>query len=124
MKIYIAANYAYDRLPAQDLARILAAEGHTITQDWWSQSGQGLEAAAINDLAGIDAADAIVMLMDRPREFRGVWVEMGCALAGGKQVIQIGPYGAACVFSAHPLVRRVDTVDEVIALLGQPTETA
>jgi nucleoside 2-deoxyribosyltransferase len=68
---------------------------------------------ALLDFQGIDDCDIVVALMDREYIFRGTWVEVGYALAQGKEVVIIGRANAMrCNFSGHPRVSILDNIDE------------
>jgi hypothetical protein len=96
MKVYVASSFS--RKPdVRAMQELLRAEGHEITYDWTPEDASGLEGddlffalrgGAERDLAGVLAADALIVLHDD--RGRGMATEFGAALAAGKLVIVVG----------------------------------
>lgn len=117
MLVYIAANYAADRARAQEIGELLWRDhGHRVTEPWWDSDVSQLEAAT-RDRRGVMEADVVVAIMEEPREWKGLWVEIGMALRDQKQVIVLGDEGRSCVFLTLPEVRRVASVAELVEFL-------
>lgn len=78
--------------------------GHKITYDWTAPFKEhSLQAA--NDLKAIQDADVIIIyFINNQVVYRGVYCELGGALALNKPVVIIGNAGNDCIFSEHPLV--------------------
>ena len=100
--------------------------GHQITYDWTSHGGvfrEGLERlreVAVAELAGIEAADYIVVLLPGGR---GTHTELGFALAHGKPALMLAsrdepdifePVERTCAFYHHPLVVRCHYLADVL----------
>jgi len=127
MKIYIAARFSR-RPECNDLAHKLQALGHTITSRWAkpdsdhvSPTGLSQQAAdserrrfATEDVEDMEAAEAMVSLMETPRNNSrgGRHVEFGFALARGQKLFIIGP--RETVFHHLPQVQHFETVDEFL----------
>jgi hypothetical protein len=108
-KVYVAASSAQmDR--AKDAMAKLRTAGHTVVHDWPTiiedrGTANPVDATtderwdwAIDDLAGVKAADVLWLLMPATEGF-GAAVELGYALAHGIPVICSGVY-ARSIFTA------------------------
>lgn len=131
MKFYIAARFSR-RPECNALARRLQALGHTITSRWVKPecdhvlpTGLSTQAAdgerqrfALEDLADVQTCDAVVSLMEEPRNNSrgGRHVEFGVGLALGKALYCIGP--RETVFHHLPEVCCFDTVEAFLTDLG------
>lgn len=112
--------------------------GHSITHDWTASDGfmgtadketNPTEAArrAQADMLGVVACDVYVLSSDNARPGKGMYVELGGALAlratTGKPDIYItGEGNHTSIFYLHQDVIRLDTIEDV--LLQYPTEQA
>lgn len=105
MNFYVATKWE-DRDSAKVLMDALVKRGHHITYDWTVQ-GQESAQQAIADLQGVLSADYLVVLAEHNRSYRGVYVELGFALAAGKPVLLVGDGLDECLFTRHPLVSKV-----------------
>ena len=111
MKYYIATGLENHQAHNQ-LRDMLNGLGHKITYDWtehgpvW-QKGQGAcRQVALKELAGVEAADTVIVLMPGGR---GTHIELGAALIKSKRILF---YSAEdkdhwvnekfCAFYAHP----------------------
>ena len=56
--------------------------------------------------------DAIICVLETPYIYKGLWVEMGVALALDKPVYVVGNAGDSCIFMNHPLVKKLGTWEE------------
>ena len=115
MRIYVATKWS-DREHAHEVMNWLEGLGHTIVLDWTQHEGSGLSKAAVNDAVAVCAADVLVFLADHGEHFKGAYVEMGMAMGAGKTVIVVGHKADGCVFTHHPTVYKVDTIDELQCL--------
>jgi nucleoside 2-deoxyribosyltransferase len=120
LRIYVAAKL--DRADdAKRIADLLRADGHIITYEWWTHGAvhaQGIEAmraVAMRELAGVLRADLVIVLLPGAR---GSHVELGAALAAGRDVVLVGAldalsygYGKDCAFYHHPHVSHVFAAD-------------
>ena len=105
MNFYVATKWE-DRGSAKVLMDALVKRGHHITYDWTVQE-QELPQQAIADLQGVFSADYLVVLAEHHRPYRGVYVELGAALACGRPVLLVGDGLDECLFIRHPLVSKV-----------------
>ena len=77
-----------------------------------------LKGFAQDDVWGVREADLFIALMTIRYEYKGLWVEFGIALGKGIPVWVIGSAGDSCIFMNHPLVRRFNSISEVLKELG------
>lgn len=127
MKFYIAARFSR-RPECNRLAHELQALGHTITSRWVKPdsdhvkpTGLSQQAAdaertrfALEDLLDVQACDAVVSLMETPRNNSrgGRHVEFGVGLGLGKALYIIGP--RETVFHHLPEVKHYHTVGDFL----------
>jgi len=104
--IYLAARFSR-RHECHELAKILQAQGHTITSRWVMpeadhviEVGQSKQAEdmerrrfAMEDCVDVRACDWMISLMQEPRDNSrgGRHIEFGMALGLGKRLTIIGP---------------------------------
>ncbi len=127
MNYYIATRL--DRAADHNRLRdLLNARGHAITYDWTHHGSvqkdkpERIREVALAETSGVLRADVVVVLLPGGR---GTHTELGMALASGKSVIvQADPvhgFFAAdertCAFYHHPLVRRAERIEDVVAML-------
>lgn len=103
----------------------LRAAGHVVTHDWTVCDDSGLAGAALaeyharcafEDLEGVRRADAVVVL-PHP-DGKGLYCELGAALALGKPIIVVGDaLDCHTIFLRHPLCRWVATDEEIVPVL-------
>lgn len=87
MKVYVAAKFE-EKVRVRAVCDLLRENGHTVTHDWTHETEGGSEAEqARADLDGVLAADVVIVLAHHAG--RGLWIEMGAALATGKKVIYV-----------------------------------
>lgn len=131
MKFYIAARFSR-RPECNQLAHELQALGHTITSRWVkpdsdhvAPTGLSQQAAdaerqrfALEDLLDVQECDAVVSLMEEPRNNSrgGRHVEFGVGLGMGKALYIIGP--RETVFHHLPEVKHFDSVREFLACVA------
>ena len=124
MRIYVAAKFE-EKPRVRTLMRALEDAGHQITLDWTDEDATGLTGmelqayyaeCAENDVRGVQRAEVFVVL-DHPRG-RGLFVELGVALAKGAHVIVVGVKQDDpdnCIFYYFPWMVHVETEDQVLA---------
>ncbi len=108
MKFYVSGKWE-ERGKVHDFIKKLEEKGHTVTVDWTGQSPEDPEyprGYSCKDIQGIVDCDAFIGVYINPYNYRGAMVELGAALALGKQVALIGHAIDSCMFVHHPLVTR------------------
>ncbi len=125
MKIYVAG-------PVTDVATVRAvqstvvAAGHELTLDWTERDaslagdyGSQLDVSgqvAQDDLDAVMAADAVLIVASE-HDGRGMFVELGAALARARQgelahVVVVGEIRHESVFYFHPVVQRAARIQD------------
>lgn len=105
--------------------RALRAAGRVrVVSTWIDEAGPG-QTEDFPDLwrrcvAEAAAADATVVYGEPGETLKGALVEVGAALAAGKPVYAVGDLDDNGTWRLHPLVVRVETVDDALALLAEP----
>jgi hypothetical protein len=133
MKIFVTGQWD-SREEIQQIYNVLINEGHTITHDWTVSDGIGSpednrhEAGkrAAKDLDGVLAADAYIYCSNHLTPGRGMYVELGAALAAQKltgkpQVYLVGKLNFPSVFYFHPQVQLHKTLDDLLPILSKVT---
>ena len=108
--IYIAGKYE-DRIRVKELMSLFEAFDHTITYDWTkNQEGDSSVICAITDLEAVKKADIVLAIAEKDYIYKGMYVEIGIALALSKKVLLLGNAIDRCIFST--LCYKVD-IDEL-----------
>ena len=121
MKFYAAGKWE-DRWAVKKLQEALVKLGHTVTVDWtWHEKAdEGYPVQySIDDIKGVQLADAYVGLFVGQYRYKGALVEMGAALGLDKKVYLIGHAIDSCLFAKHPLVQQFETEDEFLSYVRQ-----
>jgi hypothetical protein len=128
MKFYVASSIT-NKERVRDMFQALERAGHSITVDWTetdtvpedkrNNESDHIRAISKRDFDGILNADAFVLLSE-PADGRSMYVELGVAIArhatvGKPEIFVLGAISDQSVFYFHPAVRRVQTVDEILA---------
>lgn len=122
MKIYVAGPLA-DVATVRAVQSTVVAAGHELTLDWTEDAspvgdyGSQLDVSgklAQAELNAVMAADAVLVIASE-HDGRGMFVELGAALARTKQgelahVVIVGEIRHESVFYFHPVVQRVASV--------------
>jgi nucleoside 2-deoxyribosyltransferase len=131
MKVYLASSFAL-KGRVQAITDELASKGVETTVSWWRRdakerlAGLGdddwyadgtVQEIFRTDLAGVDAADALVLVCpeDAPCRFNGANVELGYALAKGKPLFAIGKLERSALYAS---VTRCADVRDLVRKLG------
>jgi hypothetical protein len=131
MLVYVAGS-TKDIERVQHVQRHCTDRGWLIAFDWtraegnmpdgvwdnWPELGAEIAEREVN---ACSSADLTILLS--PAGGLGCWIEMGCTLAAGGEVWVVEPYRDS-VFWQHPLVRRFDTFDALMATLTEPMADA
>lgn len=121
MKFYVAGKWE-DREAVKKLQEALIELGHTITVDWtWHEKAdEGYPIQySIDDIKGVQLADAYVGLFIEDYRYKGALVEMGAALGLHKRVYLIGHAIDTCLFAKHPLVQQFENEYEFLSFVKQ-----
>ncbi len=129
MKFFISGQI--EDIPAvREIMKRVTDTGHVITHDWTTSdimlSGDnkfndltetGRRAQA--DIQGVLDCDVYVLCSDNQKAGKGMYVELGAALGrvqAGEDIrlYVIGGLNHSSIFYLHPVVRRVDTIEEVL----------
>ncbi len=123
MKIYVASKWE-EHETVRNIMTELESLGHTITCDWTNHEypknnvNQQLMEYAIMDIDGVRDADMVIVYAVNPTyTYRGAIGEMTAAIALDKRVCLIGHGIDECIFVNHPLVRRFNSMTEIIKYL-------
>ena len=106
--MYVAGPYTR-REECISVMHWLESQGHHVTSRWLREEMQINHAAAQTDLDDVAAADVLLLLNLEKSE--GKSVELGYALALGKQIVLVG--ARTNVFHHLDCVRVVERVEEL-----------
>ena len=130
MKFFISGQIG-DAPNIKDIMNKVIDAGHEITHDWTAadaflggsqdklsnpeESGRRAQA----DILGVVACDVYVLSSDNENVGKGMYAELGAALAlreatGKPDVYVAGAMKHLSVFYLHPDVLRVDTIEDVL----------
>lgn len=131
MKVFVSAQIRETKRTREAFAAFKNA-GMAITHDWTNSDNIGDKRKrkaesgmrASRDINGVVNSDAYVLLSDNRHVGKGMYAELGAALAlnqttGSPKVYVVGPMNHLSIFYLHPSVQHVETVDEVIHDLSQ-----
>ncbi|BBO90989.1 hypothetical protein [Desulfosarcina ovata] len=127
MKFYIASGIK-NKDNVKKIFDQLINTGHEVTADWTltddipedgrDQKSEYVRSIAKRDFEGIRECDIFALLSD-PEEGRSMYVELGIALSmyqstGRPKIFIVGPKNNESVFYFHPLVDRVNTIEDIL----------
>ena len=134
MKVFVSGQLGEKAAVRRAYGKLRAA-GLEVTHDWTRTDNIGDKLLAREesgkraalDIQGVIEADVYVLLSDNREVGKGMYVELGAALAmksttGRPDVFIVGPLNHLSVFYLHPAIRIVTSVDDVVAelaLIGQ-----
>ena len=142
MKIYVASSFKLIPI-VESVVEALEDAGHTITEKWWDRAYKTKDLGLIDtqklkkiyddldpsefyskketsksyvlDLRGIEDSDAFVFVADySPKKFTGANIELGYALALGKDCLSVGELENSVMYSG---VLKCKTVSSVLECL-------
>ena len=129
MKIYVSAKFS-DKERVKDVYTHLKALGHTITHEWvhnkqsfpFDVDPEFTSKCAAEDFNGVLAADVFILLSNAEHSM-GASGELGAAIgafvtSGKPNVYVVGPHFNTNFCFWHPVVRRIETFEEVIRELS------
>ena len=112
---------------------VLRRAGATISYDWTRTDRvadkivqrEECGRRAVHDIEGVLDADVYILLSDNRQVGKGMYAELGAALAlkssrGWPEVYVVGPLNHLSIFYLHPLVRHRASVTDVVAELELP----
>jgi len=137
MKIFVSGQIL-DTVYVHSVQKRLRDAGHKITHDWTvNETGEKMLATiedklkdvtetsrrAQLDIDGVINADAYVICTNNTTAGKGMYVELGAALAlyetrGKPRIFVLGEMQHMTVFYFHPAVTHVKTIDELIKQLA------
>jgi hypothetical protein len=120
VKFFVSGKVGADEKVREIIKRLKEA-GHVITFDWtgiphlrpYDENALEARRAAELEAHGVREADVVVIVPHRNGV--GLYVELGIAIGSGIPVRVISEGESRTMFFHHPLVRRVDNIEEVIA---------
>jgi hypothetical protein len=129
MKVYVAAKFEAKEAARTAMAALVSA-GHEITHDWTAHEEPALPGdgsltdaqrdffrdCAADDFTGVFEADVLVLL--NHEHGKGMFTEMGIALAYGMPVFVVDIAKARNIFFHAALVRPCENVAEVIVRMA------
>jgi len=126
MNIFVSAQIR-ETARARKAYAAFEKAGLSITHDWTTTDTIGdkrkrkVESGmrASRDINGVVNADTYVLLSDNRAVGKGMYAELGAALAlhettGSPEIYVVGPMNHLSIFYLHPAVRHVETVEQVI----------
>lgn len=112
MKIYIAGKWE-DRHIVKAIMKQLKEQGYEITEDWTDHDDPTRRRDyAILDLDGVRRCDVLLALCEKEYPYKGLFCEVGAAIALGKPVYVLGHVCDSCIFWDHPLVEVLEPSKE------------
>jgi hypothetical protein len=122
VKVYVAGRSAI-RDGVEDAIKKLISAGFEITFDWtkyprmvYKDDPELAQKYSLLELEAISVCDAFILISDE--EGRGMYVEMGYALALDKSIYVIGKHNTKPIFMYHPAIIKMDKIEEVIKKLS------
>jgi hypothetical protein len=129
MKIYIASRF--DKKDAiQNLQKVLSDNGHTISADWtrhkrikpYEENRDLAKEFSMEYMEGVKNSDIFILITDDAG--KGMYTELGAAimlntLFGKPEIYVIGEHISNTIFFFHPAVKRLGSVQEIVAELSK-----
>ncbi len=119
MKFFVSGKVGDDDI-TKTVMEALKSAGHEITFDWTSiehlrpydKNAAASREAAISETCGVKNADVLVIIAHDKGV--GMYVEFGIAIGSGIPVRVITKVESRTMFFHHPLVRKINSIEEVI----------
>ncbi len=120
IRIYVSGRYSFQGGVRKAIQKLTNA-GFSITFDWtkmpklrpYKDHPKLSKKFAQLELNTIDISDAFLLVSDKSGT--GMYTEMGYAIAKGKPIYVIGAWNERSIFFFHPLVKKFETIEEVIS---------
>lgn len=98
----------------REIMALLKEKCHEITHDWTVETVESRQ-CVLNDINGVKAADALIVVLEQDLKYVGTLMEIGAALALGKPVYVLGDAPITnYMFFRHPLVRKIKSLEEIL----------
>ena len=119
MKFFVSGKVGDDGI-TKTVMEALKNAGHEITFDWttiehlrpYDKNATACRNAAVSESRGVKNADVLVIIAHN--KGIGMYVELGIAIGIGIPVRVVTKVESRTMFFHHPLVRKVNNIDEVI----------
>ncbi len=119
MKVFVSGKFE-DREAIRRLQLVLQHFGYEIAEDWthheYSDKGYPVEYAQA-DIEGVKNCDVYVGRFVADYNYKGAFVEMGAAIALGKEVCIIGHAADSCIFIHHPCIKQFNNNSEFLSII-------
>jgi len=125
MKIYVASKFE-NKEKVLEIYEKLRKNGHEITVYWtrtqakkpYGKNSETAKKYSERDINGVKNADVFILLTTEVPG-KGRFIELGAAmilnlLSGKPKIFAIGGYNTESIFFFHPVVNRVDSIEDVI----------
>lgn len=125
LRVYVAASREVAGY-ADKVAKMLAERGIEVTSKWHTGQTKIVDPTdpdvrttiVCDNLSDLQEADAVLAIMTEGSP-KATYAEIGYALAEGHAVFWLGPSDGepdplACIFDAHPLVMRDDSLESIL----------
>jgi nucleoside 2-deoxyribosyltransferase len=129
--IYLASSFANVNL-VEFAAKYLTERGHHITTEWWHTDfkqaiqkpdvewykDEKVQFISKRNFKGITDADVLVLIGHprEPRKYNGANIELGFALALGKQCYSIGCLERSAMYCS---VKQLEGIEELVFILSE-----
>ena len=126
MKAFVSGQLKEKKAVREAYAQ-LAKMGIGVTHDWtntddlgsYSKHSKEASSRAVRDIQGVCEAEFYILLTDNKICGKGMYVELGVALAryeltGSPMVFVVGPMNHASIFYYHPVIRHFPSIDSCI----------
>lgn len=125
MKFYIASSFSL-KDKVIELANALEEEGHEVTHDWWNFDFKTIDlpdnewyrhpkvtGISLKNFSAIDRADSLILVAPdhECKKFNGANIELGYALAHGKDCLSIGVLERSAMYVP---ITQYSTIKELI----------
>lgn len=120
MKFFVSGKLGFEE-NAREAMNALRDAGHQITFDWtdiehlrpYDENILACRELSVRESNGVKQADLLVIIAHN--EGVGMYIELGIAIGLGIPVRVVTSEESQSLFFHHPLVKKVSTIEEVIA---------
>lgn len=119
MKFFVSGKVGVEN-NAKSAMKTLQDAGHQITFDWttiehlkpYDKNASASREAAVQESQGIKNADVLILITHN--KGIGMYIELGIAIGIGIPIRIITNVESRSMFFHHPLIKKVNNIDEVI----------